>query len=241
MVALIHRIIWIILVVRSSHAALILLIGAAAVHEELLHWTATFSADHFLRDAPSGPWQNQTVAVMRGAMVYEVLIQCWHKPLPRHIFFPHFVLVQSRQHGVPLGPGHLCRTLADHSPTLITPIKAQHCHDLLHYGVVLHALAMLYLRVPHALKPHPEEPYESRVRQDVAKLFRHNGRVVFPNFVPRVALPHIKHLQWYLGDLRDITQSRCKLSHPLRIFPSVQANVFSFCYLKLIPYNSPIL
>ena len=208
------------------------LISAAAIHNELLHWTAALSTDHPLRDPTSGPGQDQAVAVVWGMKLMKILIESAHESQLLHTILPLLELGQALKNCVPLGLGNLSPS-ADHSPPLVAPIKTQHRHDLLHNGVVLSGLSVLALGVPHAFQPDPEEPDESLVWQYVAEFFVLYDDGVLTNFFLRVAFSQVQHLQLDLGRFCYCIHGGCKPSDPLHVLPSIQANILPICDLKI--------
>lgn len=86
--------------------------------------------------------------------------------------------------------------------------------------------------MPHAFNPDPEEPDESEVWQYVTEVFRNDGSVVLSDYLPRVAFPHVQHLQWDTGGLCHCFSCCCELPYPLYVLPSVQANILALANLK---------
>lgn len=107
-------------------------IGAAAVHEELLHLAAALGADDHLGDVAGDAGEDQAVAVLRGMEVQEVLDQSLDEAVVPSVLLPLRELLEGDDEYVALGPGHFLGASADESPALVAAVEAEHGHHFLH-------------------------------------------------------------------------------------------------------------
>lgn len=82
-------------------------IGAAAIHEVLLHGTSTLCTDHLLWYATTYPRKDEAVAVLRGMEFVQLVIEGWHKALFLGVLCPRVKLFKACQNCVAIGSCHL--------------------------------------------------------------------------------------------------------------------------------------
>lgn len=138
-------------IAAAATAALDTSLGAAAVHDILVHSLATFGANHRIRYVTRLARKDQAVAVVVGVVPAEVLVHHRHKFVGVvHLVGPLRVPLDHWEHLLTDPHSDLIIAPAEDSPPFLTAVERQQIEDAFHDDVIVDGAANLLLRVPHA-------------------------------------------------------------------------------------------